>query len=213
MSASGPFRVQLLGTRGSLLEPHIRSLGCETEIIESPEALSPQADIAIGSGIHYILDPRFLRIPRLGIWGFHETDLPRGRGCAPLQWTVLNGEEDLTVSFFELAEKVDTGRILGKASAPLKRTMLLEEMREMAAALYCELLDRCLMPFLSGVLKPQAQTGEPSRYRKRGPADSRLDPDKSLRELWDLLRVCDNEAFPAWFEIDGEKFLLRRYRG
>ena len=38
-------------------------------------------------------------------------------------------------------------------------------------------------------------------YRKRKPEDSRLDPTLPLAEQFDLLRVCDPERYPAFFEF------------
>ena len=43
--------------------------------------------------------------------------------------------------------------------------------------------------------------------KRRTPADSRLDPDKSIAEQFELLRVVDNQRYPAFFDHRG-----RRYR-
>lgn len=205
--------VQILGTRASRIAPVVERLGCRVQRIEDPEQLDPAADIALAAGVHYILKPRFLKIPRLGIWGFHETRLPEGRGCAPLQWTVLNGTRELTVSFFELARKFDTGRLLGQASATIPRTALLDEIQGLAMELTEQLITTSLLPFLDGRTTPHAQEEEGATYhRKRTPEDSRLVLDRSLREQWGLLRVCDNDRFPAWFEIDGRRFIVKVFR-
>jgi len=204
--------VQLIGTRADQLEPIVSRLGCQAQIIERPEDQSPDADICLASGVHYIIKPHLLRITRLGIWGFHETRLPEGRGSAPLQWTVLNGRKELTVSFFELIEKFDSGRLLGQLSSIITTCDLLEDLRKKATALSIRLLEEKLLAFLEGRLQPISQEGNASRYRKRDPSDSCLDLDSTLRELWDIIRVCDNEAYPAWLEMEGQKFILKRYR-
>jgi methionyl-tRNA formyltransferase len=204
--------VQLIGTRTDNLEHAAARLGCRTQIIEHPEEQSPDADICLASGVHYIIKPHLLRITRLGIWGFHETRLPEGRGCAPLQWTVLNDKRELTVSFFELIEKFDTGLLLGQLSCQITTCDLLEDLRGKATALSISLLDEKLLAFLDGRLQPIQQEGKATRYRRRSSADSCLDLDSTLRELWNIIRVCDNEAYPAWFEIEGQKFFIKRYR-
>lgn len=206
-----PF-VQIMGTRAHLFEEHVQQLGCDVEVISIPDKLSTEADICLASGVHYILKPKYLRIPRLGIWGFHESALPRGRGCAPIHWTVLEGGKQLTVSFFELVEKMDEGRLLGQLSCSIHSTALIEDLRAMAADLSKQLIDSNLLGFLSGKIQPYEQSGNPTYYPKRMPQDSMLDTTKPLDELWDLIRISDNEAYPAWFEIDGEKFIMKRYR-
>jgi methionyl-tRNA formyltransferase len=206
------FFVQLLGTRSAELQKEVESLGCRTQIINGPEEQTPAADICLASGLHYIVSPDLLRITRLGLWGFHESKLPEGRGCAPLQWTVLEGKTELTVSFFELVEQFDSGRILGQMSLAIERTDLLDDLRNKADTLRFELIKRCLRNYLSGSQEPFSQSGAKSYYRKRTPEDSRLDLNATLLDQWPLIRVCDNEAFPAWFEVNGTKYLLKCYK-
>jgi len=61
-----------------------------------------------------------------------------------------------------------------------------------------------------GVLKrSRAQAGDPSYYRRRRPPDGQLDPDQSLRAQFNLLRVSDNQRYPAWFKIEGVRYALK----
>ena len=57
--------------------------------------------------------------------------------------------------------------------------------------------------------QPRPQAGEPSYYRRRVPADSRIDPERPLVESFDLLRVADPERYPAFFEHRGQKYRIR----
>lgn len=204
--------VQIIGVRSHLLKDHVSKLGCKVEVISEPDQISHEADICLAAGVYYILKPKYLGIPRLGIWGFHESPLPKGRGCAPTHWTILEGGSELTVSFFELVEKMDEGRLLGQISAPVHRTALLEDLRTLGLDLSKKLINDYLIRFLSGEIRPYEQIGTPTYYPKRTPQDSKLDTTKSLAELWNLIRICHNEDYPAWFELDGQKFILKRYR-
>ena len=54
------------------------------------------------------------------------------------------------------------------------------------------------------------QSGPPGVYlRKRTPKDSRLDPDKTIAEQFELLRVVDSQRFPAFFEYRGKRYLIK----
>jgi methionyl-tRNA formyltransferase len=53
------------------------------------------------------------------------------------------------------------------------------------------------------------QSGNETFYEKRNKSDSVLDINKSIKEQFNLLRVVDNEKYPAFFEIDGKKYLLK----
>ena len=53
------------------------------------------------------------------------------------------------------------------------------------------------------------QTGNGSNHKKRIPSNSELDINKPLEELWDHIRVCDNDNYPAFFYIHNKKVTLK----
>jgi methionyl-tRNA formyltransferase len=61
-----------------------------------------------------------------------------------------------------------------------------------------------------GAVRPMAQRGEPGPYlHRRTPEHSRLDVHKTIAEQFDLLRVVDNERYPAFFEYRGTRYRLK----
>jgi len=50
--------------------------------------------------------------------------------------------------------------------------------------------------------------GKESHYSKRGPADSMLNPEKTILEQFNQLRVADNQNYPAFFTINGTGYKL-----
>jgi len=56
---------------------------------------------------------------------------------------------------------------------------------------------------------PTTQSGVESFYPKRTPKDSNLDINKTIKEQFNLLRIVNNEEFPAFFEIDGHRYALK----
>jgi methionyl-tRNA formyltransferase len=56
---------------------------------------------------------------------------------------------------------------------------------------------------------PKEQVGSESFYDKRSASDSVLDINKTISEQFNLLRTVNNEAFPAFFEIDGHRYILK----
>jgi methionyl-tRNA formyltransferase len=59
-----------------------------------------------------ILPAEVFTIPRLGAFNLHASLLPRYRGAAPINWAIMNGEEETGVTTFFLQERVDTGSVL-----------------------------------------------------------------------------------------------------
>lgn len=139
----------------------------------------------------------------------HESDLPRGRGWSPLTWQVLEGASKIPVTLFEASEQVDAGAIYLSDTISLSGMELVDELRALQAQATLKLCDKFLSgyPFLLAQAGPQR--GKATFYERRHPEDSRLDPDRTLREQFNLLRVVDNERYPAYFEINGRRYLLK----
>ncbi len=138
----------------------------------------------------------------------HASDVPKGRGWSPHVWDVINGANELTVSLLEANYPVDTGRVWFKTNFSLEGHELLPEINSKLFAAELNLMRRAVEEFLT--IYPTPQLGEPSSYRrKRTPADSRLDPNKTIAEQFDLLRVVDSERYPAFFDYRGKRYMIR----
>lgn len=137
----------------------------------------------------------------------HESDLPQGKGWSPLTWQVIEGKSRIPISLFEATDKIDAGNIYYKDFIELDGSELVDELREKQGRKTIELVLR----FVENYPNNQAsiQNGESTFYPKRTPKDSELDINKTISEQFNILRVCDNEKYPAWFEIDGKKYKLK----
>jgi len=135
----------------------------------------------------------------------HASDLPKGRGFSPLTWQILEGRNDIPVCLLEAVDGVDCGPIVYRDILQFKGHELIDEMRD---ALGRKTVEMCCR-FMDEEAPPRCvpQEGEPTRYSRRRPEDSRLDPDQTIAEQFDLLRVVDNRRYPAYFDHRG-----RRYR-
>ncbi|KZM50141.1 hypothetical protein OA90_10925 [Labrenzia sp. OB1] len=137
----------------------------------------------------------------------HASALPKGRGFSPVVWQILEGLDVIPLSLFEMDGTADTGPIVRQSTVAFEGHELNDEIRE---ALGRSIVDIC-MDYLVAETRPVAvpQTGEPTWYRRRKPADSELDPQKSIAEQFQLFRVVDNERYPAFFTINGQKYILK----
>ncbi|WP_223161896.1 hypothetical protein [Salinicola endophyticus] len=140
----------------------------------------------------------------------HESRLPQGRGFAPMTWQILGGKNRIPVCLIEAVAAPDAGDIWIEDVIELKGNELCAEWRARQGD---KTLEMCLR-FVDRYdeLTPHRQQGEPSWYPRRGPGDSRLDIDRPLREQFDLLRVVDNERYPAYFEIEGQVYTLQIHK-
>ena len=91
------------------------SLKRETEIY-TPILRELNPDVIVVVAYGKILPPEVLSIPKLGCINVHGSLLPKYRGAAPIQWTVLNGDKFGGVTTMLMAEGMDTGDMLLKSS-------------------------------------------------------------------------------------------------
>jgi len=171
------------------------------------EDLDEVYDVVFILSYHHIIPESFLKNNKHNLV-IHASDLPKGKGWAPMFWQILEGKNKITFSMFEASDGVDNGNIYMKKTLELSGYELNSELREKQANF---IIDMCL-EFLNNYESykdPKPQIGKSSIYPKRAAKDSKLDINKSISEQFNLLRIVDNEEYPAFFEIDGYKYILK----
>jgi methionyl-tRNA formyltransferase len=136
----------------------------------------------------------------------HESDLPEGRGMSPLTWQILEGKNTITCTLLEASEGIDEGDIYEQFILNYNGSELNTELKHKQGNATIELVLNFMKKYPINIRRKQ--TGKPSYYPKRTPLDSELDPKKSIAEQFNLLRVCDNERYPAFFSLNGKKYKL-----
>ena len=137
----------------------------------------------------------------------HASNLPEGRGWSPLTWQILEGQRSIPVCLLEAGDAVDSGKIIYKDYLEFEGHELINEMREALATLSCNL---CLR-FLDEDLPPKGeeQQGKATYFSKRKSEDSQLDVNKTIAEQINLLRVVDNDRYPAFFKWQDHSYRIR----
>lgn len=79
-----------------------------TAFVEQMKSLKPDLFVIVA---FRILPKEIFEIPKFGSFNLHASYLPKYRGAAPIQWALINGDEETGLTTFKLAEKVDTGNI------------------------------------------------------------------------------------------------------
>ena len=140
----------------------------------------------------------------------HESDLPKGRGWSPLTWQILEEKNEIPITLFEANTRIDAGKYYFKDKINLSGNELIDEIRLKQANATFKLIYKFLKsnPYPEGIL----QNGESTYYKKRNPSDSQLDLNKSLIENFNILRVSDNDRYPAFFIKDSNKYILKIIR-
>ncbi|MEA3493461.1 MAG: formyltransferase family protein [Candidatus Margulisiibacteriota bacterium] len=140
----------------------------------------------------------------------HESDLPSGKGWSPLTWQIIEGKNRVPIVLFGANADVDSGDIYLKDEIVFEGHELIGELREKQGKKTVELVCRFFKDYPDNVRKKQE--GSESFYPRRGPRDSELPIDVPLKDLFNRLRVVDNDRYPAFFSNKGKKYLLKIYK-
>lgn len=137
----------------------------------------------------------------------HASDLPKGRGWSPHIWQILEGKNEICISMIEAEDIIDSGAIWKQLSIRLEGHELYDEINKQLFKAELELMDYAVETHAT--VKPETQANiKQSYYPKRTPEDSQLDPNKSMAEQFDLLRISDPDRYPAYFKLRGHTYKL-----
>lgn len=138
----------------------------------------------------------------------HESALPKGKGFAPIAWQILEGADEIPVSLIEaIPNTADSGDIWLQDKIYLKGTELSSEWRRLQGEVSVELCLRAIDNYEK--IKPIKQQGNETFYPRRTPVNSELNLKDSLFSQLNLLRVVDNQHYPAFFYHGGKKYILK----
>ena len=142
------------------------------------------------------------------VFVLHASDLPEGRGWSPHVWAILGGAETVTVSLLDAEDKVDTGAIWAKRSFQVPKHALFDEIGALLFETEIELMSEALaLVARSARPTPQPEVGA-TYWERRRPEHSELDPQRSLADLFDQIRVADPVRYPAFFRLHGATYTI-----
>jgi len=159
-------------------------------------------------GYTRILPNSFIKNNKL-IIVIHESNLPKGKGNSPLQWQILKNKNQIDVNLIKLTENLDSGDIILTDRIVLNGTELYDEIRDKQAIVTFKLISKFLK---LKKIKFKKQIGKETFYKKRTPSDSELKFTKSIKENFNLLRISNNEKWPAFFYYKKTKYIIKIFK-
>ena len=181
------------------------------EALELMKSLAPDILCVVAYG--KILPDELLAVPKYGAINVHGSLLPRYRGAAPIQWSVLNGDEYAGVTTMYLAHDMDAGDIIFREAVTVGEYETAGELFDRLAALGAKLLVRTLRAIEDGSAPREAQNSDEATYV--GQLDKSICPidwSKSPREV--VKHICGLNPWPvATMELNGEtlKVYMAKY--
>ncbi|MCV9996565.1 methionyl-tRNA formyltransferase [Paeniglutamicibacter sp. ZC-3] len=166
-------------------------------------------DLDIAAIVAYggLVPEKALTIPRLGWINLHFSLLPAWRGAAPVQHSIMAGDDITGAVTFQLEKGLDTGPVFGTLTETIDVADTAGELLGRLAISGAVLLSQTLSGLEAGKLVGVEQQGDTSYAHKLTLADGQV--DWSLPALVIRRRINGTSPDPgAWTELDGQRFKL-----
>ncbi len=210
----GSYSITLATAGEGWLKPHLETLKAGLESSGHRVRVACNPDEMTGGDFLFLLSywgivkPEVLDRYLHGLV-VHASPLPEGRGWSPATWAVLEGRDRLPICLLEASEKVDRGDIYIRDEIGLEGHELLGEWRQSITSKTTALCLRFVREYADLLANRERQPEAGTYHPRRRPEDSELDMSKTLAELFPLLRVVDNAAYPAFFDHLGHRYVLK----
>jgi len=177
------------------------------DFIEELRALNANVQVVVA----FRMLPKVVwQMPEYGTFNLHASLLPNYRGAAPINWAVINGEKKTGVTTFFIDEKIDTGEIILKKKAKIKKKENAGNLHDRLMKTGSELVIDTLQLIEKGMVKTKVQSS--SKKLKDAPKlnkeNCRIDWSASRRNIYNKVRGLN--PYPgAWaILINGEDQLI-----
>lgn len=111
----------------------------QPETLKTPESRAPlmavEADVMVVAAYGLILPQVVLDLPARGCYNVHASLLPRWRGAAPIQRSILAGDRETGVTIMEVVLALDAGAMLKKGAVPITESDTAQSLHDALAAM------------------------------------------------------------------------------
>lgn len=182
-----------LELKASPVKTRARELGLTVHNPEKPSSLCSalgalKPDLAVVVAYGKLLKSDLLAVPRLGLLNVHFSLLPKYRGAAPVQWSLVRGENRTGVTLFWLDAGMDTGPIFSQRSLAIDPDEDAPSLLKRLTAVGVEVVRSALEDIGAGRIRREPQLGEPSLAPLIKRQDARIRLDRPAGEIHNLVR-------------------------
>jgi methionyl-tRNA formyltransferase len=159
------------------------------------------ADLFIVVAYGEIIKKNLLEMPKLGCINIHASLLPKFRGAAPIQRSLMEGEKETGITIIEMSPQMDAGDILAIESIPIPKEMTFGELELQLCDLSIKMLFDVINQFETGkVAKTPQDHTLATLAPKITPEDEKIDWQKSATSIYNQIRAL-SPVPGAWCQI------------
>lgn len=178
---------------------------------EAFERLSAEhADLFVVTAFGKILPQRILDIPKHRSINIHASLLPKYRGAAPIQWSIINGETKTGITTMQMDAGIDTGDMLVAKTVDIDFSDTGETLHDKLAAAGVEAIRETIAQIENGTLCPKKQNDTLSCYAPMiDKSTGILDFSEPAVKLYNLIRALNPYPYASTV-YKGQRFKVIR---
>ena len=167
-------------------------------------------DLLLVFAFGHIISEDLLNVAKHGSFNIHTSLLPKYRGAAPIQRSLINCDKETGISFMKMDAGLDTGPVLQSIKFPIEEGMNTEDLEEIMS----DISSRNIIQTIDSIEKndftlTQQNENESSYAPKVTKDEARIDWTKSAEEIVGKINgLCPNPC--AFSEYKNERIIIHR---
>jgi len=176
------------------------------EEFEFIKKINPDIVVVVAYG--QLIPKNFLNIPKKGFINIHASLLPKWRGAAPIQRSIMNLDNETGVSIMKIVEKLDAGPVMKKIKIKIKESTTAEDISNSLSKISSETIIDTLEEIFDNKSKFIEQNNHEATYAKKiKKIEAKINWNESAREI--LAKINGLNPNPgAWFMYKDTRYKI-----
>ncbi len=195
---------KIVGRKKELTPPPVKVLAMENNIeVFQPikikedykKIIDTKPDIIITCAYGQIIPKKLLNLPKYKCINIHGSILPKYRGAAPIQWSIINGDKTSGITIMYMDETMDTGNIIISKEINIENKYV-DEVFNMLSLEGASLLEYSLKDIIDGTNNSVKQDEEKATYaRMLTREDEYIDLSDNIVNVYNKIRGLYPNAY------------------
>lgn len=153
-----------------------------------------------------IIPKKYLQLAEKGFINIHASLLPKWRGAAPIQRSIMNNDSETGISFMRIEEGLDTGPYMKKIKVKIDQHTNSRTLSKKLSKIGAENIINCIQLIENNEAQFISQNNDLATYAKKiEKSESKINWDDDAKKI--LLKINGLNPDPgAWFEFEGSRY-------
>ena len=168
------------------------------------KSIKPEIVVVVAYG--KIIPKRFLNIPKFGFINVHASLLPKWRGAAPMQRSIMNLDHETGITIMKIVEELDAGPIIHQDKIKINENVDTLSLSKLLSQLGAKSLIKAMNKIFNGDISFQEQNHKEATYAKKiSKEEAKINWNNSAKTI--LAKINGLNPNPgAWFKYKNQRY-------